>query len=58
MDFEKTESDLGNICDLLKEILDKHNEKYFSYFTYCLYNYETWFIVKKSSKKSGSSKKC
>ena len=35
---------------LLKKILDKNNEEYFSFFTFLVYNYKRWFDLKRNRK--------
>ena len=35
---------------LLKKILDKNNEDYFSFFTFLVYNYKRWFDMKRNRK--------
>ena len=35
---------------LLKKILDKNNEEYFSFFTFLVYNYKRWFDMKRNRK--------
>ena len=46
INFEKIENNISSLNNLLEELMDKHDEKYFSFFIFYLYNYERWFSIK------------
>ena len=41
------ENNIVGVEDLLKNISDNNDENYFSIFTFLLYNYKRWFLIKK-----------
>ena len=44
---EIIENNIIGVEDLLQSIADNNDENYFSIFTYLLYNYKRWFLIKK-----------
>ena len=46
INFEKIENNISSLNNLLEEMMEKHDEKYFSFFIFYLYNYERWFSIK------------
>ena len=57
VDFGKIDKNKGEIVDLFKKILNKNDEKYLSYFIFCLYNYERWFLKKNAYKNNSKQDK-
>ena len=43
---ETIENNIIGVEDLLTKIADNNDENYFSIFTYLLYNYKRWFLIK------------
>ena len=56
INFEMINNNISNVNKLLEEMLEKNDEKYFSIFTFYLYNYKKWFSIK-SSRRSRKPKK-
>jgi hypothetical protein len=48
INFEKIANKIACVNKLLEEMLEKNDERYFSTFTFYLYNYERWFTIKSS----------
>ncbi len=46
INYEKIENNISGLNNLLEELMDNHDEKYFSFFIFYLYNYERWFSIK------------
>ena len=53
VNFEMIANKIACVNKLLEKMLEKNDQKYFSIFTFYLYNYENWFIIQssRSSKK-------
>jgi hypothetical protein len=56
INFEMINNNISNVNKLLEDMLEKNDEKYFSIFTFYLYNYKKWFSIK-SSRRSRKPKK-
>ena len=54
INYEKIENNISSLNDLLKE-MEKHDEKYFSFFIFYLYNYERWFSIKSGRKRKNKN---
>ena len=48
INFEMIANKISCVNKLLEEMLEKNDERYFSTFTFYLYNYERWFAIKSS----------
>ena len=56
INFEKIANNISSVNKLLEEMLEKNDEKYFSIFTFYLYNYKRWFSVKSSRRSKNQNK--
>ncbi len=48
--FEQIEKNFVYVDNLLNKMIKKQDEKYFSLFTFYIYNYERWFGIKSPRK--------
>ena len=56
INFEKIANNISSVNKLLEEMLEKNDSKYFSIFTFYLYNYKRWFSVKSSRRSKNQNK--
>ncbi len=54
INYEKIENNISSLNNLLEE-MEKHDEKYFSFFIFYLYNYERWFSIKSGRKRKNKN---
>ena len=48
INFEMIANKIACVNKLLENMLEKNDERYFSIFTFYLYNYEKWFAIQSS----------
>ena len=49
--IEEIETQMVRVEDLLENILEKNDKHFFSIFTFFLYNYQEWFLIKRERNK-------
>jgi hypothetical protein len=55
VNFDKIGKNIDFLRELLEDMIEKNGEKYFSFFTFYLYNYERWFSIKTARNKKSQS---